>query len=288
MTFNQIIEQVPCPFAIFSIPIDKKTCWRSGDELTLTLPMALRAEPAPDDAHTLAFLSGPLVLAADCGPASAELSAPAPALREGDALSGLVREAAHIYRIPNARPDALPNALTLKPFYAMYDRRTAPYLRQMSDAQWAAHAAVFEAETLARAALDARTLDWIKLGEEASEAAHAYRANHADLLQYERVPGRQAWWGQGNYLEFELAARPGAMALHALYWGEEVNKDFEISIDGEVLARERRAHEPVREFVAREYPIPRALTRGKSRVTVRFETRGTDAPVYGVRMLAPD
>jgi hypothetical protein len=70
-----------------------------------------------------------------------------------------------------------------------------------------------------------------------------------------------------------------------LYWGEETNKDFEIKIDGEALARERRAEEPTRKFVTREYAIPCGMTRGKGRVTVRFETRGSDAPVYGVRVL---
>jgi hypothetical protein len=35
-----------------------------------------------------------------------------------------------------------------------------------------------------------------------------------------------------------------------------------------------------------EYAIPPQLTQGKSAVTVRFETKGSDAPVYEVRMLA--
>ena len=34
-----------------------------------------------------------------------------------------------------------------------------------------------------------------------------------------------------------------------------------------------------------DYPIPERLTANKSAVKVRFETRGSDAPVYEARML---
>lgn len=253
--------------------------WRAGDAVTLALPMRLQATQAPDDPQTIAYLSGPVVLAADLGPADQDLTVPTPALRRGDPASGVVREGAHVYRAANAHGAAL----TLRPFYAQHDRRTAPYLKQMSDADWSAHVAAFHAAEAERIALDARTIDVIRLGEAASEAAHAYRANHADLLSYERVSGRQAWWGEGNYFECELAVRPGPMALHALYWGEEVNKNFEIKVDGRTIVNERRADQSERAFVTREYAIAPALTRGKTRITVRVETRGSDAPLYRLR-----
>jgi hypothetical protein len=37
-----------------------------------------------------------------------------------------------------------------------------------------------------------------------------------------------------------------------------------------------------------DYPVPDRLTTGKSEVTVRFETRGTDAPIYEVRALTAE
>lgn len=43
--------------------------WRKGDRVALTLPMALRAESTPDDPRMLAYFHGPVVLAADLGPA---------------------------------------------------------------------------------------------------------------------------------------------------------------------------------------------------------------------------
>ncbi|MEG9435089.1 glycoside hydrolase family 127 protein [Edaphobacter sp. HDX4] len=41
--------------------------WRSGDKVTLKLPMSLREEPLPGDPHTVAAVYGPLVLAGILG-----------------------------------------------------------------------------------------------------------------------------------------------------------------------------------------------------------------------------
>lgn len=78
------------------------------------------------------------------------------------------------------------------------------------------------------------------------------------------------------------------MVLRVLYWGEEVGKDFVISIDGQQIAEERRAVPPVKRFVAVDYPLSPSLTAGKRSVRVRFETRGTDAQLYEIRMLKQD
>ena len=76
------------------------------------------------------------------------------------------------------------------------------------------------------------------------------------------------------------------MVLQALYWGEEVGKHFAILVGGREIAVERRDEPPVQRFVARDYPIPADLTAGRSSVTVRIETKGSDAPVYECRTLA--
>src|SRR3546814_20174077 len=75
------------------------------------------------------------------------------------------------------------------------------------------------------------------------------------------------------------------MALRALYWGEETNKDFVILIDGTQIAEERRDGQPSKAFVARAYPISVDLTRGQAKVRVRIATRGTDEQYYEVRMI---
>ena len=80
--------------------------WRKGDRITLNLPMTLRAEPTPDDPDMIAFAHGPVVLAADLGPASEPFDSLPPALVTGDALGRArpVDAAAHRFAVPDARP----------------------------------------------------------------------------------------------------------------------------------------------------------------------------------------
>ncbi|HVJ00919.1 MAG TPA: glycoside hydrolase family 127 protein [Sphingomonas sp.] len=257
--------------------------WKAGDRIELDLPMRVRVEPTPDDPRTIAYLHGPVVLAADLGPAAERFDGPVPALVTENPGAALVAEntAEHRFRLADARPAPL----TLVPFFRQYDRRTAVYFPRFTEAQWKTEEAAFRAENAARAALEARTVDVIQLGEMQPERDHDYRANHSDLFSWGGRSARQLPWGTGNYMEFTLAVRPGAMQLAALYWGEEVNKNFDVSVEGTRIANERRATPAEKRFVTVTYPIPEALTRGKDKVTVRFETKGTDAFVYEARML---
>ena len=260
--------------------------WRAGDRVELTLPMQVRAEPTPDDPDIVAFLHGPVVLAADLGPADEPFAGPAPALVAENAATPLVPVEGnrHRFRLDGARPQPL----TMIPFFRQHDRRSAVYLPRFGAAEWEREKVAFLAEEEARRAIAARTVDAIQLGEMQPERDHDFATNHSDLLSWGGRAGRQAWWGVGNYIEFDLAVRPGPMVLQALYWGEEIDKHFTISVDGEVVATERREGPPEKRFVAADYALPERLTAGKARVRVRFETKGSDAPVYEARMLAAD
>jgi len=252
--------------------------FRPGDRIALTLPMALRAEPTPDDPAVTAWLHGPLVLAADLGPASAPFES-LPPRRLGPAP----RPPERLGPGPHYRLEARPAAVTLLPFFSLYDRRTAVYFPTVSEARLSEIVPAFTYGLAGRAVLNARTVDWITLGEAESEAAHAFASNQSDLLSWAGRSGRQAWWGEGHYLEFDLAVRPGPMALRALYWGEEVDKNFSIQADGVPVATERRPGPAAARWVSLEYELPAESTRGKDRIRIRIETHGSDAPVYEVR-----
>ena len=77
------------------------------------------------------------------------------------------------------------------------------------------------------------------------------------------------------------------VALVALYRGSEGRRRvFDVLVDGTPIATETLPYHPT-EWLERTYPIPEALTRGKQRVTVRFQPAADalTASVFEVRVV---
>ena len=258
--------------------------WRAGDLLTLTLPMALRLEPAPDDSTTVAVLRGPLVLAADLGPSSAPYDETlAPALVGADILSAFhAGTSPATYDVAGA---SRPEGLEMKPFFAAYERRTAVYFRRFTEVEWDAEKRARAKGAALRAALDARSVDVMRLGDAAAEKDHALASNISYALVYRMRKGRDA--RTGGFFEFRLKTAPGPLVLQATYWGEERNRIFDILVDGETIATQSLDAPKPQSFVDVDYAVPERLTRGKPSVVIRFQPHEgrTAGPVFGVRMV---
>jgi hypothetical protein len=240
-----------------------KRRWKSGDIVRLTLPMQQRVEPMADDPGQIAFLHGPLVLAADLGPADSAFAAVAPA------LVGTTIQPAH---------------LTLKPFFQQYERRTALYFRKLTPAQWEMEQAAFLAEQERVRALDARALDVLYLGDGSSEAAHGVTGPSETIL-YRGRNSRLA--RKGGWFEFRMKCADEPLTLQAVYRGDERNRVFRILVDGAAIGAQRLDGDRGGVFFDQNYAIPIELTRGKRWIVVRFEADpdfGT-GPVYECRVL---
>src|SRR3546814_16278664 len=87
---------------------------------------------------------------------------------------------------------AKPQAATLVPFFAQYDRRTAVYFPTFTAERWATEEAAFVAAQRDAAALAKRTVDVIQLGEQQPEQDHAFASNQSALLSWDGRPGPQA------------------------------------------------------------------------------------------------
>jgi hypothetical protein len=178
--------------------------------------MRPRIEPTPDDPSTVALLHGPLVLAADLGPAQAPFDGPEPALVGEDALAAVVATdpARATFR---TRGLGQPSDLEFAPFFSLYDRRTAVYFKRHTPAQWQAALVARAVERDRTAALDARSLDVIQLGVEDDERRHALSSAISHAVSYRLRPGRDA--RTGGFMEFDAAVRDETLVLRATYWG---------------------------------------------------------------------
>jgi hypothetical protein len=277
--------------------------WRDGDVVELRLPLALRAEAMPDDPTVVAFLKGPIVLAADLGEAPAEATrrrgpeAPElvgdagtrmPELGAASASEALARLA------PTGEPLTFragrpPRDLVLRPFFGLYHRRHSVYLRVETEPARAAREAGERRAADARRGLEARTVDAVAAGVVADEEAHGLEADRAGAWSREGRRCRSTRYGGGWSYALRLPS-DGPAAVRVTYWGGETRRHtFDVTAEGEAIATQSLFDDRPGELYEVEYPLPERLTRGRERVRVGFRTgpRQSTGAVFAVRIVRP-
>jgi hypothetical protein len=263
--------------------------------------MSLRAEPMPDDASVVAFLQGPIVLAADLGSgleAARRIGPSAPEFREREsqmptlvapttsqALSQLKATGEPL----TFRSEGIgrPDDVVLRPFYSLYDRRHSVYLRVETEAARAAREAREQAARDARRAVEALTIDSVTAGALQQEEAHGLEQERAAAWSLEGRSCRSTRYGGSWSYALRLPAS-GPAAVRVTYWGGETRRHrFEVTAEGETLAIQSLFDDRPGEFYEVEYLLPERLTRGRERVRVGLRTgpgQSTGA-VFEVRTL---
>jgi DUF1680 family protein len=260
--------------------------WKEGDVVTITFPLDLRIEPTPGDPNTIAVLRGPMVMAADLAPASQDWPYPDPAMVGEDLLKGF-KPTGNVDRVSYETKGVLrPADLTFVPFYSQYERRSAVYFKRFSEDQWKVEEADFIAMQAHQRDVAARSVDVMHLGEMQPERDHNLVSEISYPVTYRGRNGRDA--RSGGYFEFTMQTRPGQLVLMATYWGDERGQNFDILVDNVLLATQQLKNDKPGKFFDVEYPVPEALTKGKSKVRVRFVPHEHSAagPVFDVRLFS--
>lgn len=257
--------------------------WKAGDTVAITLPLELRTEATPGNDNVIAFLRGPLVLAGDLGSAEDKWEGVDPAVVGADVLAAFTPTdpGRAIYATKGV---VRPGDLNFVPFYRQYNRRSATYFRRFTDAGWKAEEAAFLAEQARMKDIAARSVDVMFLGEMQPERDHNLTSDISFPASYRGRNGRDA--RSGGYFEFSMKVKPGPLILQATYWGDERGRAFDILVDNVKVATQRLNGDKPGKFIDVEYPLPEALTKGKSSVRVRFvpHDRSSAGPVFGVRL----
>lgn len=240
------------------------TTLKAGDVIGLTLPMAVHAETMPDDDRMVAFLNGPLVLAADLGPSDKPWEGFDPAV-VADSNDGVLVRAGETFSLGT---HGQPDKLVVKPFYGQHHNRTAVYFRRFTPAEWPKAEAGYRAAAAEKADILRRTVDSIRLGEQQPETDHAFEGT-PNTAAVSHIAERGRMINKG-YFQFVMAVKPGPLDLQVSYNGSDHNKSFNILIDGQVLAHETLPGEATVARTVKTYPLPDLA--GKDKVTVRFET----------------
>lgn len=137
------------------------------------------------------------------------------------------------------------------------------------------------------AAIQKRTVDFVKIGDEASEQPHGlagHQTAHGEAFGH-------AWRhaGGGGWFSYRLNVAPeDGQSVFCVYWGSDGGQRlFDILVEGEKIATQKLERNKPDEFFAMEYPIPAQLTAGKRQVTVKFQAHpgGTAGGLFDCRML---
>ncbi len=284
--------------------------WNSGDTVDVELPMHTRVERLPDGSDWVAILYGPIVLAkpdgtddmdglfADEGRMAHVAHGPmipldkVPVLltTEEELLTHVVpdRSAGPLhFRIMDVVEPAEPEGLPLVPFFRLHERRYQMYW-QLTDAEKvAARKEKLAAQERARAAREAATIDSIAVGEQQPEVEHDLKGEGMESGIHN---GRR--WRHGTWIQYTLDPNGAKEVILAVtYSGDDRGREFDILVDGKVIATQKLSGENPNGFIEKRYAIPSEILEqaGNDRLTVRFNAKQSLAGgLYDVRLLRPD
>lgn len=279
--------------------VELRRTWRSGDTIEIKLPKSLRLEPTPDNHQIAAIMWGPMALASDLGPrtenrAEAAAAPPVPVyVAAGRPINEWIVptsrpgdfQAKGVARVP-AQPSA-PSDVSLTPFYRTHRRRYSIYHDVLTPAEFDAKSAELAAERERVRKLEAATLGFVQPGEMQPERDFNYQSDPAERA-VQRAAGRANRGGPG-WFSFDMPVDgSGAIAIVVTYLNDlglpPASGKFEILVDGTSIAR-FEPNATATGFYDARYAVPADVARGKSKITVRFQSApdGRIAPVFGVR-----
>jgi len=143
--------------------------------------------------------------------------------------------------------------------------------RVKSAEEWKARGAATAAAAARRSDVARRTIDHVVVEDDAAEQAHALKSDNASDGFFE---GRKTREARGGWFSYELqVAGDAPVAIVATYRGSEGRRRvFDVLVDGQKIATESLEYHPA-EALDKEYRVPETITRGKDRVTMKFQAR---------------
>ena len=276
--------------------------WKDGDTLEIQFPMVPRLEAMPDDPSVVAVLYGPITLAGELGAEGLEKIAPyskgqldhvrvpvpnIPVLVcDAKDLLGHLKPVAGQQATFRTQGIGKPADVTLIPYYRLHHQRLAVYWKLLTEDEWKSKQAAMAEIAAKRKAFEARIMDEVNPGEQQQETDHAFNGEKTNFGDFQD----RKWRDASGWFSYEVKVVPDQPAtLRCTYWGSDINRDFEILVDGEKIASQTLNKNKPGEFYEEEYAVPQKLTQGKQRITVKFQARthSVAGGLFGLLVLKP-
>jgi len=268
--------------------IEIKRKWKNNDKVEITLPMDLHIESMPDNADRIAFLYGPIVLAADLGDSLPDPVFGTPVLlTDNRNVKDWVKPVDMKTLTFETKGIGQPKDITLKPFYTLYNKYYSVYFDFFTKAGWVAKQTEYEAEKKQQQLIEERTIDNFRIGEMQPERDHnlvATEKSYVDIALGRT--GREA--RRENNFSYTMKVNPGAANILLLtYIGDDKDRKFDVLVDGVKIAVVEWKGGTTGKFYDNEYIIPADLIGNKTSVTVKIDAcyGKTAGRIFGSRIL---
>ncbi|MGD0341606.1 MAG: beta-L-arabinofuranosidase domain-containing protein [Bacteroidales bacterium] len=270
------------------IPVERT--WKTGDKVEIKMPFTLRLEAMPDDSSRVAVMYGPLVMAGDLGPVRDSASADAmyvpvmmPEKRDPAAWMKPVAGKLNTFVTVNT---GRPRDVELRPLYTFYDRRYSVFWDMFTETEWNKRQVEYKTAQEQMKQIKEATIDFVTPGEMQPERDHNFRGENTTPGSFKDRANRAS---RGGWFSFVMKVKGDiSNALAVEYWGGFPGAmTFDILVNDKLIATENLTNKKNGQFITIRYDIPQEITKGKSKVTVKFQAHQNNlaGPVFVIRTI---
>lgn len=275
------IEAVPGTY--FTLNED----WGNETKLVLDIPMDLYTISMPDNKNRIGIFYGPVLLAASLG--DKELKEyDIPCLISDRGSEFVVKKIKEIGELPLHFQihTASGSLLNLQPFYSVYNQKHAVYFDIFTSKEWEIKKKEYRKMIEEEKALNARTIDYFRIGEMQPEREHDLGSENSSTGQVDGVSYRDASDGWFAF-DMEVDARE-EVQLVCSYWGtDKGNRNFDILLDDKLFQTVSLDGSHGNRVFKETYDIPISFTHGKQKLRVRFQSHSGHIAggLFGIRTM---
>ncbi|NWF89576.1 MAG: glycoside hydrolase family 127 protein [Ignavibacteriaceae bacterium] len=273
---NDVLENVSANPSSY---VQIKRVWKNNDKVEIIMPFDLHLEKMPDYPNRASIMFGPLVLAGKLGQKQMN---EVMKFGIGEDVERLNKETAAL-PIPKFISDetnlnnwikpvvgknltfrtintGVPQDIELIPFYKLFGERYAVYFDIYTTTEWQA----FQEKLIKK---PADVIDKWFVGNKFSNDEHNFQAWISETGE---VNGKN-WVRSKSWFKFDMGINPSeAIILRALFYGDESDADFYLSVDG-IKIPTKRIDKHSNHFYTVDFELPYELTKEKERIGIQFK-----------------
>lgn len=262
--------------------------WKNNDLVTVDLTMNIYTEAMPDNADRIAFLYGPVVLAASLGTTMPDPVYGTPVLlTDNKNPANWVKPVVNKSLVFTTKNIGKPKDIELIPFYKIYNQYYSVYFDYFTKVAFAERQSAYEAEKKEQQQIEKTTTDYFRIGEMQPERDHHLFATEKSYT--DEAIGRMGREARNeNYFTFDMKVEPGITNnLSLTLFGDDKDRKFDIFVDDELIATQEWNGGITGKFYDKIYAIPNKLTQNKTTVKIKIAANygKTAGRIFGIRIL---